>query len=348
MAKKGTLLTGIDIGSSTVKVCQLSKTKRGYNLVSLGSAAIPVGAVEDGVLVEPDEVGNVISALFKNLKIKSDKVAISLSGHSVIVKKIKVDPMDEEDMFRFVNDELDRYIPFDPDDVYFDFADLKTARGGNFQTDVMLAAAKKGVVNDYLEMLSEQKLKTYLVDVDNFALENIWDETSGAQDNVALIDIGASRMNINIIADGVSALARDIVAGGDNLTREIAAELGVDYDEAEGIKLGLEPADEYREALHKVYQRVCTQWVLEIKKAIDLFSSNNKGRTLERILLTGGSSKVKGLPEFIEKETDLEVVTFNPFANMGVNSKLIDADYVEAAGPEMTIAAGLAIRPIEF
>jgi len=348
MAKKENLVTGVDIGSSAVKVCQLRKTGKGYNLVALGSAALPPGSVEDGVLQDPDEVGKVIATLFKNLKIKNTKVGISISGYSVIVKKLNLEVMEEEELFEHITREAEQYIPFDIDEVYLDYQDLQTAGEDGERTDVMLVAAKKEVIDEYLIMLEEQKLQTVLVDVDGFALENIWETTTEAITNVALVDIGASKMNINIISDGASVLARDIVVGSDQLTEQIANTLGLEYEEAEKIKLGRIPTDENREEVEEIFNQTCTQWVLEIKKAIDLYTSNHPDMPLERLILSGGGSKIKGLKPFIHRETGLEVVSFNPFLKMAINTKKIDPDYIDAIAPEMAIAAGLAIRPATF
>lgn len=348
MAKKENLVTGVDIGSSAVKVCQLRKTGKGYNLVALGSAALPPGSVEDGVLQDPDEVGKVIAALFKNLKIKNTKVGISISGYSVIVKKLNLEVMEEEELFEHITREAEQYIPFDVDEVYLDYQDLQTGGEDGERTDVMLVAAKKEVIDDYLIMLEEQKLQPVLVDVDGFALENIWETTTEDITNVALVDIGASKMNINIISDGASVLARDIVVGSDQLTEQIANTLGLEYEEAEKIKLGRVPADENREEVEDIFNQTCTQWVLEIKKAIDLYTANHPDIPLERLILSGGGSKIAGLKSFIHRETGIEVVSFNPFLKMAINTKKIDPDYIDAIAPEMAIAAGLAIRPAAF
>ncbi len=348
MAKKEQLVTGVDIGSSAVKVCQLQKTGKGYNLVALGSAALPAGSVEDGILQEPDEVGKIIADLFKNLKIKNSKVGISISGYSVIVKKINLEVMKEEELAEYINSEAEQYIPFDIDEVYLDFQDLKTAGEDGERTDIMLVAAKKEVIDDYLDMLQEQKLKPVLVDVDGFALENIWETITENSENVALVDIGASKMNINIIADGASVLARDVAVGSDQLTEQIANSLDLEFDEAEKIKLGLTAVEEDKEKVEEIFSQTCTQWVLEMKKAIDLYMANNPDRPLHRLIVSGGGSKVNGLISFIEKETGLDVISFNPFQQMNFNKKKIDPDYIEAIAPEMAIAAGLAIRPADF
>lgn len=349
MAKKEKLLVGVDIGSHAVKVCQLQKTGSGYALVTLGSATLPPGAVEDGVLQEPDRVGEVITNLFKNLKFKKNtKVAISISGYSVIVKKIKLDVMDEKELARYLSDEAEQYIPFDIDDVYLDFQDLKTAKDEFDQTDIMLVAAKKEVVDGYLDMLRQIKLTPLLVDVDGFALENIWSISQESKENIALVDIGAEKMNINIIINGTSVLARDIVVGSQQLTDRIAAAFGISQEEAEKMKLGIIEAGDRENELQEIFNSICTNWVLEVQKAIDLYRSKNPDKPIAKIVLSGGGSKVNGIAEFISRETGIEVIRFNPFAGMKINEKKIDRDYIEGIAPEMAIAAGLAIRPCEI
>ncbi len=344
MAKKDQLIVGVDIGSHAVKICQLQKIGGDYKLLAIGSANLPPGAVEDGVLQEPDEVGKAISGLLKNLKIKNSRIGISISGYSVIVKKISLDKMEESALDEYIKSEAEQYIPFDINDVYLDYQQLKSKSAADDRVEIMLVAAKKEVVDDYINMLSELKLNTVLVDVDGFALENIWETVSGAKENVALIDIGASKMNINIISEGVSVLARDIVVGSEQLTEQIALELEIDYSDAEKIKLGAEEKNKDIDGVIKIFNQTCTQWVLEIKKAIDLYMANNPDKPLKSLVLSGGGSKVNGLSDYIKNETGLNVYSFNPFEKMTYDKNKFDPAYISLIGPEMAIAAGLAIR----
>jgi type IV pilus assembly protein PilM len=348
MVKKDNLITGVDIGSHAIKVCQLQKYGTTYKLIAVGSAALPPGAVEDGVLQEHLEVSKVLSALLKNLKIKNKKIGISISGYSVIVKKINLEEMEDDALAKYISAEAEQYIPFDLDDVYIDFQKLPSKKEGTDRCDIMLVAAKKEVVNDYLDMLNELKLNTVLVDVDGFALENIWETVSGRTENVALVDIGASKMNINIISEGVSVLARDVVVGSEQLTDQLANALSVDYLQAERIKLGIVSLDEHKETVENIFNQTCTQWVLEIKKAIDLYLANNPDQPLQSIILSGGGAKVNGLKEYIAKETGLDVIAFNPFTTMIIDNKKLDEHYLATVAPEMAIATGLAIRSASF
>jgi type IV pilus assembly protein PilM len=345
MFSSSQLVVGVDIGSHSVKVCQLKRADKAYSIVTLGSALLPEGAVDDGALVEAEVVASAVSNLFKNLKIKTKKVGISISGYSVIVKKVNLAVMSEKEMEDHIMTEAEQYIPFDIQDVYIDFQDLKTNKDGYERTDVMLVAAKKEIVDDYLNMLESIGLQATIVDIDGFALENTYEYNTPKSGNVALIDIGAAKMNINIISNGISVVARDIVVGSRQLTERIMGQFDLEFEEAEALKLGVTPPEDKEKELREIYSSVCTQWILEIKKAIDLYHSNFSDKPLAKLVLSGGGSKVEGLVDYLNQETNIEVERFNPFTNMKFSKRKIDPEYLKLVGPEMAIASGIAIRP---
>lgn len=339
------LVVGLDIGSHAIKVCQLKRSSNGYAIVTLGSTVLPEGAVDDGTLNDAEAVSKSIADLFKNLKIKNRTVGFSISGYSVIVKKVNLVVMEEAELEAHIVAEAEQYIPFDIEDVYLDFQDLKTNTKDSARTDVMLVAAKKEIVDDYLEMLRSINLNPVIVDVDGFALENSYEYNYQKNENVALVDIGATKMNINIICQGISVVARDIIVGSRQLTEQIMNVFDIEFDEAEAIKLGFLPVEGKKQEVEEIFSTTCTQWVLEIKKAIDLYHSNHPDQPLNRLILSGGGAKVAGLVEFLSQETEVAVELFNPFLKMDSNRKKIDPDYLLSIGPEMAIATGIALRP---
>lgn len=344
-ASQNDLVVGLDIGSHAIKVCQLKRTSSGYIVLTLGSTVLPEGAVEDGTLNDPEVVSKAISDLFQNLKIKNKKVGFSISGYSVIVKKVNLAIMEDDQLEEHIMAEAEQYIPFDIEDVYLDFQDLKTGQKESDRTDVMLVAAKKEIVDDYLDMLRDLNLTPVIVDVDGFALENTYEYNYEKNENVALVDIGASKMSINILSKGISVVARDIIVGSRQLTEQIQNIFDIDFEEAEALKLGSVIDDEKRAEIEDIFSTTCTQWILEIKKAIDLYHSNHPEFPLKKLILSGGGAKVTGLLEFLAQETGLPVELFNPFLNMGFNRKKIDPAYLDNIGPEMAIATGIALRP---
>ncbi|MBC8209086.1 MAG: type IV pilus assembly protein PilM [Desulfobulbaceae bacterium] len=345
---KEKLIVGIDIGSHSVKICQLQRSNDEYEVLSLGSNLLPEGAVDDGTLHDPEQVGNIIKNLLKHLKIKNRKVGFAMSGFSVVVKKIALPHMDEELIKDHILSEAEQYIPFDINEVYLDFQDLKTNREGSERTDVLLAAAKKDVVDAYLEMFKSINLFPTVVDVDGFALGNAYKYNHPESSNVALVDIGASKINMNVMLDEAATMARDIVVGSRELTDQIQYELDIDFEEAEALKLGIQPAGDKQAAIEEIFNSRCNQWIEEIKTAIDLYHANNRREPLSKLIICGGGSNITGFAELLEQSIDLPVEQFNPFSNMITNPRKIDPEYLAQVGPEMAIAAGLAIRTSEI
>jgi type IV pilus assembly protein PilM len=346
-SRRSRLSLGLDIGSHSVKICELEDRNSSLYLATLGSAQIPSGAVEDGILQDPDMVGSVISNLVKNLKIKGKKAAISISGYSVIVKKISLNSMSDEEMESHIHSEAEQYIPFDIDEVYLDFQNLHTNTEDNERTDVMLVAAKKEVVDSYLDMLKKAGLTAGIVDVDAFALENSYEDNFGTEETIALVDIGASKMNINIIQNGASLLARDVAVGSRQLTEQIQNRLGISFPEAESLKIGAVEAGEHSEDLADLFASTCSQWIGEIKRALDFFYTNHPDNKIKKIVLSGGGSRVKGFDQLLQRETEIGTELFNPFNKISLSNK-IDPDYVQYLAPEMAISVGRASRPEEF
>lgn len=348
LTPRAKLSLGLDIGSHAVKICELANSASGHTLVSLGSAMLPAGAVEDGVLQDPAAVAEVIGNLVKNLKVKSKKAAISISGYSVIVKKISLPSLSDEEMEKHIHAEAEQYIPFDIDDVYLDFQNLHTASDEDTRTDVMLVAAKKDVVDGYLAMLKHTGLTAGIVDIDAFALENAFGNSYSTDDNVALVDIGASKMNINILQSGASILARDVAVGSRQLTEQIKIRFDLDADQAESLKIGRIPPEDRQEELEEIFLATCSTWINEIKRALDFFATNFPDETISRLILSGGGSRVHGFDRFLERETAIPTELFAPFKRVSSTAKRIDPNYLRFMAPEMAIAVGLASRPVEF
>jgi type IV pilus assembly protein PilM len=347
-SRRPKLSLGLDIGSHAVKICAMEYKKSGLFLRSMGSAQLPEGAVEDGILQEAGAVASVIANLVRNLKIKGRKAAISISGYSVIVKKISLNAMSDKEMESHIHSEAEQYIPFDIEEVYLDFQNLHTNTDENDRTDVMLVAAKKEVVDSYLEMMKKAGLVTGIVDVDAFALENAYEDNFGLEETVALVDIGASKMNINIIYNGASILARDVAVGSRQLTELIQSQLGVSFSEAEEIKIGsASVSGEHAEELADIFSTTCRQWISEIKRALDFFYTNYPNQNINRIILSGGGSQVKDFHKLVQKQTEILTEIFNPFSNISMSDK-IDPEYAAYIAPEMAISVGLASRPEEF
>jgi len=284
-------------------------------------------------------------------------VATSISGYSVIVKKIVIADRDESELEKTIHAEAEQYIPFDINDVNLDYDILAVGdqtgqekegeKGKPRQMEVMLVAAKKEIVEDYVTLLQLSGLNPAVVDVDAFALQNAFEVSASEPEGCyALVNVGAEELGINAIKNGSSIFSRDSSYGGNQITDAIMSEFDVDFEEAEKIKLGGKKPENSKVALEEIFTSVLSEWAQEIKRALDFLATTYPEENIERILLSGGSSRVPGFSKYLEMETSLPVEELNPFANLIVNEKAFDSKYLSYMAAQAGVAVGLALRSI--
>jgi type IV pilus assembly protein PilM len=331
-------IVGLDIGSSSIKAVELKKSRGGIELSHVGVEPLANDVVVDSMIMDSPAVASAITKLFTESGIKSKSVATSVSGHSVIVKRINVATMTEEQLSDSINTEAAQHIPFDIADVNIDYQILSDDLSGP-QMDVLLVAVKKDKILNYTNVLSMAGKAPTIVDIDVFALQNCYEynyEPSPGS-TVALLNLGASVMNINILKGSTPLFTRDV-------TDALQKELDLSFDDAESLKLGEKVGTVSEDAKLPILQQVTEIIVLEIQKTFDFFRATAAGEHIERIYLAGGSSKVPGLMEALRQEFSLPVEVLNPFAKIdpATNSDLIDRN----AG-QLAVAVGLALRSFE-
>jgi type IV pilus assembly protein PilM len=345
-SKKDTLV-GLDIGSRSLKTAEISESKRGRELKAFGITEIAHGAIEDGTINDPESVAESIRQLFKAYNIKERNVAISIGGYSVIVKKIAVQTMDEEQLQETIHFEAEQYIPFDISDVNLDFQILGDNETNPNQMNVFLVAAKKEMVNDYVNLAKLAGLNPCIVDVEAFALQNTFEanyDTAG--DNVALIDIGASKTSLNILKGNNSVFMRDVSLGCMQINQKIISLIDCSYDEAEQLKYGGGSDRLSDEDLKGMVSSVVADWCTEIRRALDFFYSTYPDDQIKRIILSGGGANIAEFRELLAVEASAEVETINPFRNMYVDDNRFEPDFIKQIGPQAAITAGLALRKV--
>jgi len=360
VAKKNQLI-GLDIGSHTIKLVEIDQSKRGMSLKNFGIVGLPRQAIVEGYIKDKEAVSAAIKQLFKNLKTRNKNVATSISGFSVIIKKIMMGSKKESELAATIQEEAEQYIPFDIDEVNLDFAILTSdgeAQGtpadekteDSDRMEVMLVAAKKDIINEYVDLLGLCGLNPAVLDVDAFALQNAFEASSGeveAKSCVALVNVGAEELGINAIKNGVSMFTRDSSYGGAQITEAIMSEFDVSFEEAEKIKLGgAELEKEKARALEEIFKSVVADWVREITRALDFLSSAFPEDTIEKIYLAGGSCRVPGFKDYLESETKIPVLELNPFQNFTIDEKHFDPKYLKYMAPQAAVAVGLALRSI--
>jgi type IV pilus assembly protein PilM len=343
--KKG--LVGLDIGSSAIKAVELRAGGKGgaeYQLVNIGLEPLPPEAIVDGAIMDSGAVIDAIQRVFSAQKIKTNDVATSVSGNAVIVKKISLPQMSQEELAESIHWEAEQYIPFDIQDVSIDYEVVGEGSGGNM--DVLLVACKKDKISDYSSAITQAGKNPALVDVDVFALQNCYEVNYGIDPGrvVALLNVGASIMNINIVKGGTSIFNRDIAVGGNQYTDAIQKDLNLSFDQAEALKKGGRVEGAAPENLHPILQAVSENIVLEIQKTFDFFKATSSEDRIDRIYLSGGTAKVHGLRDLVADRFEAAVELLNPFNNVTYNPRDFDPDFIAEIGPSAAIAVGLASR----
>jgi type IV pilus assembly protein PilM len=344
-------LVGLDVGSSALKAVEVKDLGkgRGFQLVSLAMEPLPPEAIVDGAIMDAGLVSDAMQRLFSRGKFKSPEVAISLSGHSVIIKKIALPVMSAEELSESIQWEAEQYIPFDMDDVNIDYQILggpSTSGDGNM--DVLLVAVKKEKINDYTGVVSQAGKTPVLVDVDVFALQNAYEASYEAPpaNVVALLNLGASVTNIAVLLGGTPIFWRDISIGGNRYTEAIQRELNLPQEQAESLKRGEPtdgiPAENVLPILSGVHEEVGN----EIQKTLDFFKATTSGEPVQHLVLSGGSSRTSGLSEYMSERFQTPVEIFNPLRRMTDRDRVMGVAGGEEMAPSMAIAVGLALRKV--
>ena len=344
---KSKLALGLDIGSSGVKLIQLKERKGGYALMAFGTAPLPPEAIVDGALMNSAAIVSAIQELVAQQKVKTKEVAIGVRGHSVIIKKISLPRMTQEELDESIQWEAEQYIPFDVKDVNIDTQILTPEGDAAGQMDVLLVAAKKDMINDYTSVCAEAGLTATVVDVDAFAVQNAYEANYEAStETVVLINVGAAVANINILAKGNTTFTRDITMGGNAFTEEIQKQLNISYDEAEALKVGGQGETDavVPQEVERVIQGVAEQMAGEIQRSLDFYAATAADSRIARIYLSGGTARIPALFKVLEARAGVPVEILNPFKNIEVDNRRFDAAVILAAAPSVAVGVGLALR----
>jgi type IV pilus assembly protein PilM len=342
-------MVGVDIGSSSVKAVELRGKGGDFQLLSLGYEGLQPDSVVDGQIMELNAVSTAISNIFNEHKIKTTKVAAGVNGHSVIVKNIVLPQMTEDELQESFAWHAEEHIPFDISDVNLDYHVTGSTPDA---IHVLMAACKRDKVANLKQTIQLAGKQPAVIDVDAFALQNCYELNYDPQPGhiVALLNIGASTTNINILNGARSVFTRDATFGGNQYTSLLQKELGLTFDQAERVKRGMPLPDdvEHRE-IEPILDTVSDILALEIQKTIDFYRATVEDgeSAVQQILVSGGGSKLKGLVEFLFKRFEIPVEMFDPFRKIRVDSRGFDPEYMREIVPEMAIAVGLALRGVD-
>lgn len=343
-------LIGVDISSSAVKIVELSELPKGkgYQLDQYVIEELPKDAISDGNINNLDAVADTLRTAWKRMGTRIRNVALALPAAAVITKKIILPGgQREEELEAQVEAEANQYIPFDIAEVNLDFAVIGPVPSSPEDVEVLLAASRKANVDDRVAAAQTAGLKVLVVDVEPYAAEAAFEHVAqqlpdGAVDQcIALVDIGATVMNVNILRNGQSLYQRDQQVGGAQLTQQIQSAFGLSAEEAEeGKREGGLPDNYETDVLAPFRDNIAA----EIARAIQFFfTSSQQYSEISYVALGGGCASLPGLDDAVAARTQVSTLIANPFAQMKISSRIKSRDW-EADAPALMIACGLAMR----
>ncbi|MGD8858410.1 MAG: type IV pilus assembly protein PilM [Myxococcales bacterium] len=344
MASEGKNLVGVDIGTSSIKVCEIKEDRKGgRSLVRFGYHPLPPQTIVDGHIMNAGAIVEGLERLFH--KVKRRDVALRVSGHSVIIKKITMPVMTAAELAEQINWEAEQHIPFELADVQIDYQ-VVSRREDQGQMDVLLVAAKKEEIGDLTNLALEAKLRPKIVDLDAFTVQNCFEMAYGPPDpeqTTVLLHVGASLTTLNILAQGTTAFTRDVVNGGNAITEEIQRQLGISQEEAEAYKCGSAQGivpDEVAQITRDVVDSLAG----EIQRSLDFYLATSGDREIHKVYVSGGTANVQALHDEIAERCQVDVVPLDPLLVAQPDTKSVDPMALQGRTAQAVVAYGLALR----
>ncbi|MBL8601427.1 MAG: type IV pilus assembly protein PilM [Myxococcales bacterium] len=347
---EGNYLVGVDIGSSSIKLCQLKDVRGKRTLVKFGYYPLPSQTVVDGHVMNASAIIQGLNSLWSQLKLKRKECSLAVSGHAVIIRRLALPMMTQAELAEQIPWEAEQQIPYDIKDVQIDYEVLRR-RPEQGQMDVLLVAAKKEEINDAAQVAREAKLKPAVVDVDAFTVQNAFEVNYGLprEGNVALINIGAGLTTVNILSGGIPAFTRSIVNGGNAITEEIQKRLGISWEEAEVYKThaaggqldarAVVPAE-----VPQIIRQAVEQLSAEILRSLDFYLATSGEREIGRIYLSGGTANIPEMAVALERRAKAPVEPLDPFRDIAVDPKEVNTEQLNLHRAQVCVAIGLALR----
>ncbi|MGB7949452.1 MAG: type IV pilus assembly protein PilM, partial [Candidatus Binatia bacterium] len=336
-----------DIGSSSVKMVEAAVDKSGCQLLNVGIAPLPQGAVQNNMVVEPGWVAAAIRKLVQDNGVRSSKVISAVPGRAVIIKKIQMPRQDNDELEANVEFEANKLIPENLENVNIDYQVLGYLEGGN-KMEVLLVAVKKEIVNSFTDVIEAAGLAPAIIDVDYFAMESMYEtnyEPQASGEVVGLIHIGARYTSINVLSNGISTFTGDLPVGGEEFTDTLRRTMQISGEDAETLKLtGLLQGKNGSDG--EALLRPATESLAEdVQRTLSLYGAIASEEGIRNIYLTGGGAKLSGLTSVMRERLGVPVELADPFRNFRVN-KSIDRGSLAELAPLLGVAVGLAIRRI--
>ncbi len=342
-------VVGLDVGSSAIKLVELKERKAGeFHLVRVGVEPLSPEAIVDGSIMDSSLVVDAIQKLTNETGAKAINFATSVSGHSVIIKKIQVPPMPAAELEDSIHWEAEQYIPFDINDVRLDYVILSEGGMGDESMEVLLVAVKRDKVNDYVSVISQSGKTPAIVDLDAFAVQNAYETNYDVDVGkvIALVNMGAGVTNINILSQGATVFWRDISFGGNQFSEALQREFNLSFDQAERVKRGQDVEGCSAAEARTVLDAVSAEMASEIQKTFDFFAATAAEDSVDELVVSGGCSMTENLVSVLQERFGVSTELMNPLRRVHYRESDFDSQWLQSIAPMLTVSVGLAVRKI--
>lgn len=337
-------IIGIDIGSSSIKLAEVSQNSKGVLLENFAVIPSPQQAINNGEITDTILVAESIRAAFKEHGFKNKNASVGLSGTAVIIKKISIPKVEPKKLREQIRYEASQYLPFDVSQVTIEHHVLSFSSQPD-NMDILVIAAQNEFILSYLSSVNQAGLKCSILDVNSLALANIFEMNYGKMtEPIALFNFGSNITNFLVILQGEVIFSRDIPVGGFHFTNEISKNMGVTFDEAETLKISQSAQQEVPEETRTFMNMALDYVTEEIRNSIDFYTATAQGHVINKAYFTGGASLTAGLIDHLADVLKLPFEVMNPYNAVKAGNKKFTSDYLQQISPFVSIACGLAIR----
>ncbi len=337
---------GLDIGSHSIKVCEVSGSPDKVKVDRFGFVTLSEAAIIEDEVQKPEEITSAVQEALSQAGIKSKVVCLGLYGPNTMTKRLNTPEGTKEEIEDHVLWEAEQYITFGADESTIDFHIIGENDGGG--KDALVAAAKNELIENFTELLKPAKIQAKVVDLNVLALSNVFELVSGDKieeysQGTLLIDFGAQSTKVIIYKRGGPIFTKEIPVGGGLITEEIQRQMGVSYEEAEGLKTVPDGNGNLPEEIVAIINAQLDQQLAEIKKNINFYVTQGSAEKVNYCFITGGSSLTPGLVDKLSVIAGIPVEKLDIFSVIKINESKIGQN-LDAVAAVSANVIGLAMR----
>ncbi|MGZ3788361.1 MAG: type IV pilus assembly protein PilM [Bacteriovorax sp.] len=342
-------IIGVDIGLSAIKMAEVLKQSDGtYKILHYSSVNLPEGTIIEDEIQKEDEIIRALQQGLKNLHTSNRFACVGISGPNTLIKRLQLAGGSDEEIEDQVSWDAEQYLPFPIDEGNISFSIIGENQGGG--VDVIIGAAKKSIVNSFKEVVERANLKVKIVDLGAAAtlnvFENVFGEAEAKGKSWIILDLGAQKTHFMIYKNGVLVFFKEINIGGLTITEEIQRQQGVNYNEAESLKIYGDGNGNIPEEIVEIINQVLDTFFVELKKTVDFWVSSTSEESFDGCIITGGGAQIPGLTDALQDLLETEVKVLNPFSTMSYNKNNISDDMIDDIAYRGVCAIGLAMRSV--